>query len=263
MKNGVWGVKDDKRDTVESVKQGDLVAFVYAISWLKAEGKAPKGFSRVSKDQLHNFRGIVKSIVLGRVSKSYHQSSVEVWPDEVYPHRFDFEIIESHDDNVLFGTEFFNCEFVEAVRYSACNRGSVTPAKTISEFSDIRVEDYDELEEETIVSSFEGKPILRLHKSRERSAKLVKAKKQKVLDKTGKLECEVCSVDFKSTYGELGVGYAECHHNPPPLSLRDENKETKLSDLAIVCSNCHRMLHRKRSWLKIETLKGIYEKQRS
>ncbi|HCH2612564.1 TPA: hypothetical protein NKS41_003110 [Vibrio parahaemolyticus] len=78
MKNGVWGVKDDKRDTVESVKQGDLVAFVYAISWLKAEGKAPKGFSRVSKDQLHNFRGIVKSIVLGRVSKSYHQSSVEV-----------------------------------------------------------------------------------------------------------------------------------------------------------------------------------------
>ncbi|ENL6777687.1 HNH endonuclease [Vibrio parahaemolyticus] len=50
---------------------------------------------------------------------------------------------------------------------------------------------------------------------------------------------------------------------PPPLSLRDENKETKLSDLAIVCSNCHRMLHRKRSWLKIETLKGIYEKQRS
>ncbi len=68
-------------------------------------------------------------------------------------------------------------------------------------------------------------------------------------------------MDFKAVYGELGNGFAECHHKNP-LSLRDENKKTELSDLAIVCSNCHRMLHRKRPWIKIETLKDIYEKQR-
>ena len=33
--------------------------------------------------------------------------------------------------------------------------------------------------------------------------------------------------------------------------------ETKIEEIAIVCSNCHRMLHRKRPWLKIDELKNI------
>ncbi|MCX2758979.1 HNH endonuclease [Vibrio sp. Sgm 22] len=262
INQGTWGVKESKKDTVTEIKEGDFVAFVYSISWLKAEGKAPKGFSRVGKEQLHNFRGVVQSITIGKVSRGYFQSSSEVWPDDIYPHRFEFDIIEVHDGNVYFGTEFFNEEFVEAVRYSACTQGSVTRASSIEKLEQITNDFDEEQEAEELEIGYEGKPILRLHKSRERSAKLVKQKKKQVIKETGKLECEICSMDFEATYGELGNGFAECHHKNP-LSLREENKETKLSDLAIVCSNCHRMLHRKRPWLKIEALKDIYEKQRA
>ncbi|MBS9848183.1 HNH endonuclease [Vibrio alginolyticus] len=262
INQGIWGVKESKKDTVTDIKEGDLVVFVYSISWLKAEGKAPKGFSRVGKDQIHNFRGVVQSITIGKVTKAYYSSLSKVWPDDVYPHRFEFDIIEVHNDNVYFGTEFFNEEFVEAVRYSACTQGSVTRASSIERLEQITSNIDEEQEAEELESGYEGKPILRLHKSRERSAKIVKQKKKQVIKETGKLACEVCSMDFKAVYGELGNGFAECHHKNP-LSLRDENKKTELSDLAIVCSNCHRMLHRKRPWIKIETLKDIYEKQRS
>jgi 5-methylcytosine-specific restriction protein A len=35
----------------------------------------------------------------------------------------------------------------------------------------------------------------------------------------------------------------ECHHRKPLASLRP-GQRTRLSDLALVCPNCHRMLHR-------------------
>lgn len=262
INQGIWGVKESKVDTVINVKEGDIVAFVYSISWLKSEGKAPKGFSRVGKDQLHNFRGVVQSITIGRVTKGYYQSTSEVWPDDTYPHRFEFDIVEVHDGNLYFGTEFFNEEFVEAVRYSACTQGSVTKANSIENLEEITREINEEQDAEESTSGYEGKPILRLHKSRERNAKLIKLKKQQVIEQTGKLACEVCSMDFRAVYGELGDGFAECHHKNP-LSLREENKETKLVDLAIVCSNCHRMIHRRRPWLKVQALKEIYEEQRA
>ncbi|NCI15617.1 HNH endonuclease [Cronobacter muytjensii] len=104
--------------------------------------------------------------------------------------------------------------------------------------------------------------MTKLHQSRERDPKIIKQKKEQILNVTGKLKCEICSMDFEETYGELGRGFAECHHKNP-LSLRDKNEETALSDLAIVCSNCHRMLHRKRPWLTLDDLRAIYEKQKS
>ncbi|QXO81773.1 HNH endonuclease [Morganella morganii] len=113
-----------------------------------------------------------------------------------------------------------------------------------------------------VVSGYEGKPIMRLHQSRERDPKIIKQKKEQVLKETGKLKCEICSMDFEETYGILGHGFAECHHKSP-LALRDKNEETDLCDLAIVCPNCHRMLHRKRPWLTLDDLKAIYENQKS
>ena len=263
MEYGIWGVKDSKKDTIINVKEGDFIAFVYSISWLKAEGKAPKGFSRVSKDHLNNFRGVVQSITIGKVSKPYYESSSEVWPDDIYPHRFNFNIIETYDNNVYFGTEFFNEEFVEAVRYSACTQGSVTRAASISKLKDITdPKEQDDTTGSNDESGFEGKPIFKLHKSRERDKKLTKQKKEQIIHDTGKLACEICSMDFNQIYGELGEGFAECHHKNP-LSFRKENQKTKLSDLAILCSNCHRMIHRRKPWLTIEKLKNIYEKQRN
>lgn len=81
------------------------------------------------------------------------------------------------------------------------------------------------------------------HFSRERRSEVVTAKKAQVLKTTGSLKCEVCEFDFKERYGAIGEGFCEVHHKVP-LSSLDEETETKLEDLAVLCSNCHRMIHR-------------------
>jgi hypothetical protein len=61
--------------------------------------------------------------------------------------------------------------------------------------------------------------------------------------------------DFETTYGTLGRGFAECHHK---LSLSETGPtRTRLRDLAIICPNCHRMLHRARPWKIVEELSRI------
>ncbi len=101
----------------------------------------------------------------------------------------------------------------------------------------------------------EGRVLTRVHRQRERNASLVAKKKARVLQSTGKLACEVCAFDFAQFYGDLGNGFAECHHNRPLSELRSV-EGTKLADLSIVCANCHRVLHRVRPWLTIEQLKN-------
>lgn len=102
----------------------------------------------------------------------------------------------------------------------------------------------------------EGKILTRLHKYRERNGDAPRKKKQKVLDSTGRLACEVCGFDFVKVYGKLGEGFAECHHLKP-LSTLTKSKSTRLSDLAIVCANCHRILHRTRPWKSVEELAAL------
>jgi 5-methylcytosine-specific restriction protein A len=105
----------------------------------------------------------------------------------------------------------------------------------------------------------EGKVLTRIHKHKERNPQVTLKKKRKVLQESGKLECEVCGFDFVEIYGQLGYGFAECHHIVPVSELVDGHK-TKLSDLAIVCANCHRMLHKARPLLSITELREIIKK---
>jgi 5-methylcytosine-specific restriction protein A len=100
----------------------------------------------------------------------------------------------------------------------------------------------------------EGRVLTRVHLARERNRKLVEQKKLTTLKKTGKLACEVCSFDFKSSYGERGAGFIEAHHLKPVHTLLPGQK-TKLEELSLLCSNCHRMIHARRPWLSVEQLK--------
>lgn len=102
----------------------------------------------------------------------------------------------------------------------------------------------------------EGKVIYKLHKHRERNPKLNKKKKDWYLKKYGKLDCEVCGFDFYEIYGELGKGFMECHHKTP-LSQMEGESITTLNDLALVCANCHRMLHRELDTLSVAELKKM------
>ncbi len=98
----------------------------------------------------------------------------------------------------------------------------------------------------------EGGVVMRLHKRYERDPKLV-AEKRRAAAATGVLACEVCGFDFEAAYGNLGQGYIEVHHTKPVHTLLAGTK-TKLSDLALLCANCHRMAHRKRTPLTLTTL---------
>lgn len=109
----------------------------------------------------------------------------------------------------------------------------------------------------------EGKLLTHIHLIRERNPKVVAAKKREVLSKKGNLACEVCDFDFAEFYGiEIGHGFAECHHIEPLADLEPDTK-TKISDLAIVCANCHRMLHTARPVLTVEALRAIVMDRRS
>ncbi len=58
--------------------------------------------------------------------------------------------------------------------------------------------------------------------------------------------CQACGLDFGEKYGELGNGYIEAHHLKPMSSLA-ENVQVSFdiaADFAVLCSNCHRMIHR-------------------
>lgn len=100
-------------------------------------------------------------------------------------------------------------------------------------------------------SIIEGNPRLVAHLRRERNAAIVNQKKAAVLRESGKLCCEVCGFDFKEVYGDIGDGFCEVHHIQP-LHKSDGNVKTELNDLAIICSNCHRIIHRMEPMPKVD-----------
>jgi 5-methylcytosine-specific restriction protein A len=102
----------------------------------------------------------------------------------------------------------------------------------------------------------EGRVLTGKHLRRERNRKLVERKKRQALKEFGKLLCEACGFDFGMRYGERGTGFIECHHTKPLSTLADGDK-THVRDLALVCANCHRMIHRGKHWLTIAQLKAV------
>ena len=102
----------------------------------------------------------------------------------------------------------------------------------------------------------EGQILTRTHRFRERDTDLVLRKKQRVLKEKGTLSCVACGFDFSAVYGERGEGFIECHHTKPVSALKDGEK-TKLNDLVLLCSNCHRMIHRRKPWLSVEDLSKL------
>lgn len=70
--------------------------------------------------------------------------------------------------------------------------------------------------------------------------------------------CMACGFDFEERYGRHGAGFIEVHHLRPVSKLKRKTKIDPKTDMAVVCSNCHRMIHRKRHRvLSLEELENI------
>lgn len=102
----------------------------------------------------------------------------------------------------------------------------------------------------------EGSSILAKHMRHERNSSFIRKIKEKALAENKMLNCEICGFSFLDNFGEIGEGFIEAHHKNPLYENSGETKTT-INDIALVCSNCHRMLHRGNPNLKVEELRQI------
>jgi len=102
------------------------------------------------------------------------------------------------------------------------------------------------------IEASEGRAVERHHLVRERNPELRARKIEAVKHASGRVACEACGFDFARTYGPRGGDFIECHHRIPLHSIGPSL--TRLADLVLLCSNCHRIIHRKRPWLSFEEL---------
>jgi 5-methylcytosine-specific restriction enzyme A len=58
--------------------------------------------------------------------------------------------------------------------------------------------------------------------------------------------CQACDLSFPERYGVIGDGFIETHHLKA-ISTLEEGVAVAYNiaaDFAVLCSNCHRMIHR-------------------
>jgi 5-methylcytosine-specific restriction endonuclease McrA len=105
-------------------------------------------------------------------------------------------------------------------------------------------------EEENFLEGTEKKRVIRVY---ERNYKL----RVKAIQHHG-LTCAVCGFDFEEFYGSHGENYIEVHHLIPVSTLGAETQVNPKTDMAVLCANCHRMIHRKKDkTLTLEELRSL------
>ena len=116
------------------------------------------------------------------------------------------------------------------------------------------IEAIDSADTDATVGSSEGKTRFRILRTRERDPKL----RREAIVIHG-LNCKACDFNFGDVYGEWGEGFIEIHHSTPISDYSTEGEETNpASDLIPLCSNCHRMIHRKKDrLLTLDELKSM------
>ncbi len=81
---------------------------------------------------------------------------------------------------------------------------------------------------------------LREHKRVERNRKL--AQKAKLAHG---YSCRACGFDFEQKYGTIGKAFIEAHHLTPLAEFKGQRLTLDAKkDFTVLCSNCHRMIHR-------------------
>lgn len=95
---------------------------------------------------------------------------------------------------------------------------------------------------------------LREHKRIERNRKLA-AKVKKIQGYT----CKACGFNFEKSYGTLGADFIEAHHLTPLSELKgDVVLLDPRRDFSVLCSNCHRMIHRSEFVNRVEEFRAKY-----
>lgn len=107
------------------------------------------------------------------------------------------------------------------------------------------------------LSAIEGEVRMFIHFRRERKKGLAANKRAAVLKSAGQLACEACGVVPAQRYPGLSADLCEVHHRTP-LADSEQEVETHLADLALMCPNCHRAIHRTKPMLSVEAFRAQF-----
>ena len=127
-----------------------------------------------------------------------------------------------------------------AVLYLALEIESPTPA--VSDDTSISIQ-----------AAMEGGKALVAHFKRERCRQLLAAKRRAYKSAHKNLSCECCGLSEVELQPDIGEACYEIHHIRP-IGDRQVAEITFLDDLAILCANCHRMIHRTNPLISIGQL---------
>ncbi|MGH6850588.1 MAG: HNH endonuclease [Methylocella sp.] len=110
---------------------------------------------------------------------------------------------------------------------------------------------------EADIAGKEGRLLIRIHSYKERDREFAALAKKFYKDKGGgKLICEACDLDSVARYGSEGERCIEAHHKIPIEELQPDSV-TQVSEMAMVCANCHRIIHAKKPCLTVADLRTL------
>ena len=149
------------------------------------------------------------------------------------------ETVPAEHENDFYRGYHWNCEVVKRIRSMSTNDINLT----------------EESKQEELQPQTEGRKTVYYTTKYERSTQ-----NREAAIRIHGTKCMICGFDFEKKYGELGKGYIEVHHIRPLSEIDEEVVVNPEMDLICVCSNCHRMLHRFKSYMvTVEELRRIVE----
>ena len=138
--------------------------------------------------------------------------------------------------------------FVESLKISVKSEKSLMKKYlSMSKNTDLNEVVFDYFADLPVLQEFEeGNVTHMLIKARKRNAKL----REEAIKKHG-LICRVCNDDMETKYHEKAVAHV---HHINPLSTLLGSVKTSLSDVVVLCPNCHMSIHKTKEALHYEEL---------
>lgn len=248
----VWGVPIGAKSVIKNLKVGDVVLLVKSASTLG--GDVPV---------LCEVKAYINYVQLPELSKA-------LWGNDKFPYIFFFNTFQISYDWL---------NMIEDLSYSH----KYNPRGTFCAVSDERFEKWESTHNyvEFIKTNFDSS-IIDNEKLKMLKADIVseeadeyqlryeggikyfygKRYERDLINRKRALEifgykCNACGFNFEEVYGEWGKDFIEVHHIKP-ISSEGEQLINPATDLVPVCSNCHRMIHRRKDEvLNIEELRQI------
>lgn len=139
---------------------------------------------------------------------------------------------------------------VKSERFGPSNAGSARALLAVEAMPPVSAED---------VTGTEGRLLVRLHRYKERDRHFSRRVRERCKSQgDGLLTCQACGATPSATYGDAGDRAMEAHHRVPIEELQPDS-EVRIEDMAMLCANCHRVVHSRKPCYTVEELQELLQ----